>query len=498
MSIERLNGLYEVAERLSVTRVVVQERDVDEFTLATRQLERFLGADAAEEPWLTGLAPLRKARWLLHTVPLPSAHPALALDALAARLQANARLLASGGSEELKHWFETSLTGLQILSTDGQVGLVHTVAEALQDGADESACIVLLNAPYSRAVKDYFAGQSLPFDDVLTPATLRQQAAHESQLVVGASRYYPDWLWTAPRAEVLTIFQRASATDRADVPSALPIGGQPPIRIRGDRQDRLVVDAFVVEPPPINWLSLQPGGRGASRPDDVKARAYLLADQHAVLLETSDGATAFVVDPQGAAGEIIGKVPTSAVEVGNYLLLRESFGDEDVIVQLANKELGGRATTLRGFQERWKTALRAAVARDGVARAYDKLEALGCRARNLQRWMGPDAIRTQSLSDFVAICLYGGLSEQQAADLWAAMAEIASAHIKAGHAMRELLEKRLKKTDLSPLLGDGRLTINLPELAAGSLGIFRVEARDEEICMVNPRELRVATLVRTL
>lgn len=498
MSLNDVDRLYEVAGRLSVTRVVVPEADVDEFTLATRQLERFLGAEAAEEPWLTGLAPLRKARWLMHTVPLPTAHPALGLDALAARLQESGRLLTSGGSAELRHWFETSLIGLQILSADGQVGLAHAVAEALQDGGDETACVVVLNAPFVLPVKDYFAGQSLPLDRVLTPGALRQHAAHESQLVVGASRYYPDWLWTAPRAEVITIFHRASATDRVDVPAALPVGGQPPIRIRGDRQSRLVAEAFVVEPPPINWSTLQRDSRSAARPEDVKARAYLLADQHAVLLETSDGATTIVVDPQGAEGEVIGKVPTSAVEVGSFLLLRESFGDEDVIVQLANKILGGRAMTLRGFQERWKKALRASVLRDGIPTAYERLEALGCRARNLPRWLGPDAIRTQSIGDFRAICAYGGLAEGEAVSLWAAMAEIASAHIRAGHQMRELLEKRLKKTDLSPLMTEGRLTIILPELDAGALGIFRVEARNEEICLVNPRELRVATRILSI
>lgn len=160
MSLNDVDRLYEVAGRLSVTRVVVPEADVDEFTLATRQLERFLGAEAAEEPWLTGLAPLRKARWLMHTVPLPTAHPALGLDALAARLQESGRLLTSGGSAELRHWFETSLIGLQILSADGQVGLAHAVAEALQDGGDETACVVVLNAPFVLPVKDYFAGQS--------------------------------------------------------------------------------------------------------------------------------------------------------------------------------------------------------------------------------------------------------------------------------------------------------------------------------------------------
>lgn len=498
MTLNDVDRLYEVAGRLSVTRVVVPEADVDEFTLATRQLERYLGAEAAEEPWLSGLAPLRRARWLMHTVPLPTAHPALGLDALAARLQNSGRLLTSGGSAELRHWFETSLTGLQLLSDHDYVGLADAVAEALQDGVDETACVVVLNAPFLSPVKEYFAGQSLRLDRVLTPSGLRQHPTHESQLVVGASRHYPDWLWTAPRAEVISVFHRSSTTDRVDVPAALPVGGQPPIRIRGDRQSRLVAEAFVVEPPPINWSTLQRNTRGATRPEDVKARAYLLADQRAVLLETSDGATTFVVDPQGATGEVIGKVPTSAIEVGSFLLLRESFGDEDATVQLANKLLGGRAMTLRGYQKRWKEALRASVLRDGIPTAYKRLGALGCRARNLPRWLGPDAIRTQSIWDFKAICAYGGLVEQEAVSLWGAMGEIASAHIRAGREMRELLEKRLNKTDLSPLMTEGRLTINLPELDAGALGIFRVEARNEEICMVNPRELRVATKVGTI
>lgn len=498
MTLLELDGLYDVAARLNVTRVIVPDARVDEFTLATRELEKVLGTDAGEEPWLTALAPLRKARWVLHTVPLPSPHPALGLDALAAQLAISGRLLASGGSEQLKHWLEAALGELQVLSAEESTALADTVAEALEDGADVTATIVLLNAPFLRPVTEYFANQPVPPKAVLTPAVLRRHPAHESQLVIGPSRNYPDWLWTAPRAEVITILHRASATDRDHIRSTLPVGGQPSITIRGDKQSRLIAKGFTVEPPPINWSSLTKVGHGAPKADDVRARAYLLAGQHAVLLEAADGATAFIVDPNGRGEEMIGRIPTSAVDVGNFLLLRESFGDEDVIVKLANLVLGGRAGTLRQQQERWKKALRTAVFRDGVTLAYKRLEALGCRARNMARWLGPDAIRTQSRTDFDAICSYGGLPEGESATLWTGMAEIASAHIKAGHQMRELLEKRLTQTDLSPLLVEGRLTINLPEIDAGALGIFRVDARDGEICMVNPRELRVAVKARSL
>lgn len=492
MTLAKLDGLYKVASRLVVTRTVVPDDEVDQFSIATRELEKYLGADAAEEPWLSGLAPLRRARWLVHTVPLPPQHSALDLPSLLKRLEGSARLLGAGGSDELRHWLDISLAGLHVLATDPHPAFADAARDVLRDGEDRTASIVLMNASFVQPVKDYFAGQQVLLGAVLTPAMLRSHPAHESQLVVGTSRLYPDWVWTAPRAEIITVLHRASATDRSSIPSAMPSGGQPAVAIRGHKQDRMLPQAFVVEAPPINWRSVRQDSSGAPRPDDVKARTYLLAGQHHVLLEASDGATAFLVDPSGATGEVIGRVPTSAVEPGDFILLRTTFGDEDVIVQLANKIMGSKAMTLRGQQERWKKALRAAVQRDGIDTAYLRLGALGCKARNLPRWLGPDAIRTQSPGDFHAICTYGGLTDEEAARLWAAMAEIASAHIRAGHQMRELLEKRLEKTDLSALHETGHMTVTLQEIDAGTLGIFRVEAKDDEVVLVNPRDLRVA------
>lgn len=492
MSIAQLEALYALASRAEVLRTVIDDEPVDAFTLVSRKLEAFLGPAAHDEPWFSALAPIRRARWLVHTVPLPTDHAGLALGQLAAETARGTTRLAAGGSDELRHWFGETAGALQRLVDEPAGALAAAVVEMLEDGADPTATVVLMNMAHCRPVQDFLAGRELPVAAVLPPASLRDRPAHASQLIIGASKIFPDWLFTAPRAELITVVQRASARDRDEVPSMLPSGGMKPRRIAGARSARLHPAAFVVEPPPVNWSNLRPDEE-RDRPDSVRARALLLADNHTVLLEASDGATVFTVHPQAAAGEIISRVPTSTVEPGDYLLLRSDFGAEDVIVQLADKVLGGRAFTLRGQQAHWKNALRQAVHRDGARTAERRLHELGCTANNLGRWLSADGIRTQRQQDFRAICLYSGLTEATAMTLWQAMGEIRSAHVRAGQQLRELLERQLEKTDLDPLHAHGRLAVHLPDVDAGALVIYRVDAKDESTLMVHPRRLRVAT-----
>jgi hypothetical protein len=189
---------------------------------------------------------------------------------------------------------------------------------------------------------------------------------------------------------------------------------------------------------------------------------------------------------------VIARVPASTVEAGDYVLLRQRWGDDDTIVQLANQILGNRCDVLRAQQRRWKESLRRAVRRDGMYRAQRKLDELGCNADNLGRWLSPDGIRTQTLGDFLAICAYSGIPDDDAHAIWADTGEIRGAHVKAGHRLRELLEDELERADLAPLEASGCLQVQLPELDAGSLAVYRVDARDNETVFVHPRKLRTA------
>ncbi|WP_445186882.1 hypothetical protein ACTXG6_06665 [Pseudonocardia sp. Cha107L01] len=237
---------------------------------------------------------------------------------------------------------------------------------------------------------------------------------------------------------------------------------------------------------------MRPHSQEAGPLESVRARVYLLAGNHTVLLEAAEWATTVLtVSPGAAKGEVITSVTTSDLEPGDFILLRQRTGDEDTLAMLANKILGERCGALRGQQQRWKSALRRAVHLDGVHRATRRLHELGCNANNLGRWLSPDGIRTQSKQDFTAICLYAGITEADAGQIWVDMGVIHGAHIRAGHQMRELLENQLQLADLAPLQTCGYLEVHLPALDAGALAIYRVEAKDRSTVDIHPSKLRI-------
>lgn len=493
MKPDELDRLYAFAGTPEVLRVVVDDDVADRFTVASRKLEEYLGTVADEEPWFSCLAPIRSTRWLLHAIPLPTDHPALGLEQLLARSQV-AEGLASGSSDELRHWVNETLIAQRELLDTPAVAVPDAMMEMLADSSDPVAVIVIKVAALTGAVTNYYARSQVPFAAAVTPAGLRIEAPRDSIFVVGPSRQYPDWIFTAPRAEHVTVVLRASARDRDRIQSRMPVGGLPEIHVSGQRPRGLTTATFDIEPPPVNWALLRPEEPSAGHAEAVRARSFLLAANHTVLLE-AEGSSVYTVTPTARAGDLIDRTPSSVVDVGDFLLLRKEFGAEDVIVQLANRILGKRAVPLRNLQERWKSALRTAVTRDGVAAAEQRLHDLGCEASNLGRWLSPDGIRTQRRSDFRAICEYASLPAHQWDILWQAMGEILSAHIKAGHEMRELLEAQLQQVDLGPLHETGVCEINLEDLDAGALVIYRVEARDPQTVMVHPRRLRVVAKV---
>lgn len=494
MSMRLTTDIYETARHRMACREVVTEAAVDEFTVESRALEYCLGDLARDETWSHVLQPMRRARWLLHTIPLASDDAALGLAELSTQFNGRVSAMLIGASDETAFRIESARSALALVSSERFDALRLVCLELLEVGADSRATVLLLNQSFALPVETMLRRHGVPFSQVLTPHQLRALEAHASQVVVGVSRHFPDWVFNAPRAETVTVLHRASAADRSVVPMSLG-GDSSGVRIRGQAARGLASSEYVFEPPPVDWASLDVPA-DANQVDSVKARAFLLVGHRSVFLEASDNATVFVVEPDLPGSEIIGRVPTSGVEPGDFLLLRETFADEDLTAQIANQLLKNRAAPLRAQQERWKAALRRQVEIDGVARAHQQLEALGCVARNLGRWLGPDAIRTRSITDFRAICVYSGIPEADVGRIWGAMGEIHSAHMKAGARVRELLEARLLASDLGVLRASGYLRVELDDADAGALGVFRVEARNPVTTMVHPRSLRVATTAK--
>ena len=216
----------------------------------------------------------------------------------------------------------------------------------------------------------------------------------------------------------------------------------------------------------------------------------MLAGGNAAFLEADSGSIVDAVRPEEKKGRRVHRDGVRRLAPGDYVLLRTRDGSDDLIRVLADRLLGERAKPLREQQQRWKTAVAAAVGRRGHEDVMRDLRARGLQANNLRFWLGPDSIRTARESDFRILMEFAGIGDD-ADRLWRLMASLERAHTIAGVRLRQALEEEVEKLDMVTLQRDGFMAVELGLSGAGALGIFRVEGFSPDASPVPRSWLRV-------
>jgi hypothetical protein len=153
-------------------------------------------------------------------------------------------------------------------------------------------------------------------------------------------------------------------------------------------------------------------------------------------------------------------------------------GGRDIAWLVADTLLKKRAGPLRQMQKDWQSRLGDLVARLGQSEVRRLLRSHGAEGPSeniLYGWVHGDRIRPHARADFEAILQATGLG-REAERYHSSMAEIASAHSRAGHRIREMLLKQLTGVRLDELARTGRTDLVLSGGVGGSIGIFRVES----------------------
>lgn len=319
--------------------------------------------------------------------------------------------------------------------------------------------------------------------EVIAPANLREGVIGEMLLAIGPPQWFPEYVFMAPRAPKVAIL----AYDWMRIwwkPAELfmaPFAGsgiveEVILQHKGEEDEGIDPEALV---PAIDFKQVFAAGvgRAPARDEDeaVEARAYVLDQGWAVLLEAGETSSALVVDLDENLSDRVRRIRAREIERGTYILLRTSGGG-DYIVPVANRILADFESTARQHQRDWKVRLRTLFRKHGPAHVTENLRRLGSvRANdtNLHNWMSERNIRTQDPEDFTAIMRLIGLGEQ-AEEYWRIMGLIDKAHKMAGFRIRRLLLEEVDRMDLQGLERIGMMTIELPDKDAGSLGIFRV------------------------
>ena len=487
-SLEQVTDLYTCVTEVQISERLVEDDALRRYSSALRGFHLALGESAGDDQWRDILRRLRRIHF--DTLAAPVAAEPLECDELHAFLSAQ-RQRVRAAIPSVEPMLGGLLDTLQGLWESSANPLLAAIGEI--DGRSEGSPTPVLLSESRLRQPSQVAMEQAGFAHrvlLLTPPELRASSPLDSLVIVGAPRWFPQHVFTAPRAANLVIVRHhwVSADWKDAFRPSFQMARSERAQVRREppviHRDRASVDVApgeeaipALEVRPLEDIE-RPGHAGwatgrLAGEEEVDAVMLKLDGANVVLLEDEEGNQAYIVDLD--EDDPIHRVPVRDVAEGVFILLRTE-GAGDYVVDMANQLLGTEAFAVRARQELWKQGLREAVTARGVEAVVAELRRLGSRranASNLRNWQSPRSIKTKDRADFDAILALVELDHERD-DMWQTMDLIDRAHAKAGQEIRRRLLAEVERADRAELIRHGRLEVKLDE-GGGLLAAFRVE-----------------------
>ena len=206
-----INAVYACAASTSVDAIAVDSELVDEFCRCHRVFQR--AADTHEDDLaLDELVRLSFRLWYrVLSAPLPLSHPSL-IDDTAEDLLLRRVHTVSQSYSELREVCDHYSSALDALRSSDDNPLWRALEEDLAKNHGEDVGLLIKPARLLSAVRDLAASRRRRLE-VLMESQLRRAVAFDSLYVFGAGRWYPSFVFSAPRAPVLRIVRYGMLSD---------------------------------------------------------------------------------------------------------------------------------------------------------------------------------------------------------------------------------------------------------------------------------------------
>ena len=496
-SLLRADRVYDCIQRSSLHRAWVCFPELKNLAQSFRELNFQLGEDSKGDYWILFNWRVRHYQFLLSTLPLPPSHSSL--DSAGSMTILKHRLAACPDLYPAHTVAAANVVwAFDVLAKRDRSALLDALISQGLENAD-STVLVIREGQFIDSVQQLLSSEpSTSRMRALSPHEVVRNDCSKHLVVMGARRWYPEHLFTAPRAEHIHLFCYDWIQDRWN-PEGVFVGS----KIKSTRSGALEKNADDIQTEELISGTINPEDLIAeidlsrfavrfsqSRDEDIEseeADAILLSLEGGtgVFIDASEEGKIRTIDLEADEGfDITGRkrsrlkrIPVSHIEPGIFVLLRTGGGG-DYLVPVADRFLGEHTQTARGCQANWKALLRERVRAKGPLETSIELLDLGSiRAdeNNVRTWTSSRNIGPQDIRDFEAIMRLIGL-EEYTAEYWANTEAIRSAHMKAGFYISRLLLKIVDGADLTALERTGRMEFELTGTDAGSLAAFRVLA----------------------
>ena len=516
ISLLAVNDIYSCSNCCKIKHHPVKHHEFGNFCLQLKNFERQLNEAAEDDYWKTFLRPLRQYQFELCAAPLPFNHSTVCqpetLDVLEKHLSRCERLYPN-----FTITARALLAYVTVLSQSYENPLLDFIAEIYSTCWGENVALLVKESKLISAVEKMLAtNPRLRGIELLVPSQLRGGTCYERLIVIGPTRWFPDYIFSASRATEIEILHYSWIRDKwqpepvflgsNNVQTLAPQTVQFAMPEKVNSNDNATVGNYL-EPeelllPPINWSQIVKDFARSSldsldqEDEDLESRLFLLEGRAAAFLDAK--AKQIVIDLKGN-DEIdleednqsqVEKIPVTDIEPGMFILLRTSGGG-DYIIALANRRLGEKAQRTRALQSEWKALLRQKVKSSGIQTVIKyllKLGSLHANELNVRNWMSERHIRPDNDQDFDAILNFVGLGDRLK-QFYEAASLINSAHRSAGKHIRKLLLQRVCQSDLQQLERLGKMNFELSEVDGGSMTAFRIVDISTKTVMVSTSKI---------
>lgn len=198
MSILDVDGVYRSADA-EVSEQPVRHAGVSTFMHTASLFLRAVGDAEGSDLWRQPCADIRRARWLLGTVPLPLDSGTLGLRKTAGALADRIRVLGPVADRSLLGQLNAVADALRKLGGERDTPLARGVVKYLASSGTSRALVVVTNRVYQNDVVDAFTALRCPVE-VGTVRDLAGTGVYDAAVVVGPVGWLPPGVLNAPRA----------------------------------------------------------------------------------------------------------------------------------------------------------------------------------------------------------------------------------------------------------------------------------------------------------
>jgi hypothetical protein len=482
--IDAINKIYTCSKSASLTWKSIEFPEFSNFTYAVQKLLNAVGDLDEDDYWYSFLKKIKRFRFDAVASPLSEEFLQESLIKLISDIQREKKPFITSHPNANAQYEILHLTGKSLVKTKLSQLLLSLSGVIKENKNANHTAILVCETRLVSGAEQGLASANISNVEVTSKSFLREDNCFENLIIIGPTRWYPKYIFDAPRAKNLLILKYAWIRDSWKHQSVFVA----PLKQRRNK----LMEAMIDDPYDNKSLSaeemllpsfdyqniknqLAEDLKNHHEVDFVKAKLCLLEEGWAVFLEAEEFSSVLVIDLSDLSRPVK-KVKASEIEPGMYVLLRTTGGG-DFIIPVANQIMGPDSGKARDLQQNWKKLLRARVVSEGYEQTITKLLSLGsirASGPNLRNWMYARNIKTEFREDFNAIMKLAGL-DKESDHYWKMMEIIGNAHQRAGMQIRKMLLEKVEKSDLAALKRTGKMDFELADDSSISITAFQIK-----------------------